>query len=103
MGHGHPILAALYDRMMESGERAFLGALRRELVAAAKGFVVEIGAGTGRNFPHYSAAAVDEVLALEPDPGMRRRGEARRRAAAARISLLEGLAERLPFESACRL
>ncbi|HME72887.1 MAG TPA: class I SAM-dependent methyltransferase [Myxococcota bacterium] len=101
MSHRHPLLAALYDRVTESGERAFLGGLRREFVAAAKGFVLEIGAGTGRNFPYYSAASVDEVLAVEPDPEMRRRGEARRQAAALRISLLDGMAERLPFESAC--
>jgi ubiquinone/menaquinone biosynthesis C-methylase UbiE len=99
--HRHPVLAALYDRLIESGERNFLGALRRDFVSAAKGFVVEIGAGTGRNFPYYSEASVDEVLAVEPDPGMRRRGEARRQAAGVRMSLLEGTAEELPVESAC--
>jgi ubiquinone/menaquinone biosynthesis C-methylase UbiE len=87
--------------LIESGERNFLGALRRDFVSAAKGFVVEIGAGTGRNFPYYSRTSVDEVLAVEPDPGMRRRGEARRQAAAVGISLLDGTAERLPVESAC--
>jgi ubiquinone/menaquinone biosynthesis C-methylase UbiE len=101
VSHRHPILAALYDRLTESGERALLGALRREFVATAEGVVIEIGAGTGRNFPYYSAASVDEVLAVEPDPEMRRRGEPRRHAAAAPISLLDGMAERLPFESAC--
>ncbi|HBZ71883.1 MAG TPA: hypothetical protein DEP35_20025 [Deltaproteobacteria bacterium] len=39
-------------RAAESGERTFLGALRREFVAAAKGLVVEIGVGTGRNLPY---------------------------------------------------
>jgi len=101
VSHCHPILAAFYDRMMESGERALLGELRREFVAAAKGFVVEIGAGTGRNFPPYSAASVNEVHAVEPDFAMRRRCEARRQAAEARISLLDGVAERLPVESEC--
>lgn len=101
MSHRHPILAALYDRLTESGERAFLGALRRQFVGAAKGLVVEIGAGTGRNFPYYSRGAVDQVLAVEPDPEMRRRGEARRQASEARIRLLDGTAERLPVESAC--
>jgi ubiquinone/menaquinone biosynthesis C-methylase UbiE len=87
--------------LIESGERNFLGALRRDFISAAKGFVVEIGARTGRNFPYYSETSVDEVIAVEPDPGMRRRGEARRQAAAVGISLVDGTAEELPVESAC--
>lgn len=33
MSHSHPIIAAIYDRMSESEERAFLGPLRSKLLA----------------------------------------------------------------------
>jgi hypothetical protein len=39
---------------------------RRALLADLAGRVLEIGAGNGRNFPHYPPA-VTEVLAVEPE------------------------------------
>lgn len=97
MSHRHPIVAAIYDRMIESDERNFLGWLRTEVVGVAKGVVVEIGAGTGRNFPHYPAAAVQRLDAVEPDPHMRRRAEARAAEAGFPVEFVEATAERLPF------
>jgi ubiquinone/menaquinone biosynthesis C-methylase UbiE len=97
--HAHPIVAAFYDRLLESTERAFLSPVRGRLLAAAHGRVLEIGAGTGRNFPHY-LASVEKVVAVEPDPHMRRRAEARARTACATIRLAEGTAEALPVPSA---
>lgn len=58
-------------------ERAAFGRLRSRLLAPLRGDVLEIGAGTGLNFTHYSAAA--RVLALEPDPAMRARAMSRLR------------------------
>ena len=45
---------------------------RRQLLANATGRVVEVGAGTGLNFPHYPSDVTD-VRAIEPDPYMFRR------------------------------
>jgi hypothetical protein len=39
----------------------------------AEGIVLEIGAGSGANFPHYDPARVTTLYALEPNPAMIRR------------------------------
>jgi ubiquinone/menaquinone biosynthesis C-methylase UbiE len=96
MRHAHPITAAIYDRLVESTERAFLAALRARLLGTAQGKVLEVGAGTGRNFAHYSLSAITEIIAVEPDPHLRRRAEVWVAAVAATIILTEGTAESLP-------
>ena len=65
------LLAPLYDPIMAGVERSCLARWRRELLSAAEGSVLEIGAGTGVNLQHYPESVVRLVL-LEPDPGMRR-------------------------------
>jgi ubiquinone/menaquinone biosynthesis C-methylase UbiE len=61
--------------------------------------VLEIGVGTGWSFRHYPAA-VEEVVALEPDEGMAARAERRVGDSEGRIILVMGSAEDLPFEDA---
>jgi len=92
---GHRWFAAFYDLQMRATERA-LGPRRGRLLAGLHGDVLEIGAGTGSNFPHYPPEA--HVVALEPDPFMAAR--ARRKLAGAaltNIEIREAPAERLPF------
>jgi ubiquinone/menaquinone biosynthesis C-methylase UbiE len=96
---GHPIFAAFFDRMSRSADKRGLSDLRRDLLSRATGTVVEIGAGTGRNFPHYPAA-VTEVVATEPDPNMLRRAREAARQAGVPIRVEQALAEELPVESA---
>lgn len=67
----HPIHAFLYDPVMGVVDRAGMTERRRRLVAEARGEVVEVGGGTGRNLPHYRDVA--RVVVLEPDGAMRRR------------------------------
>jgi SAM-dependent methyltransferase len=50
---------------------------RAAIVPRACGDVLEIGAGGGRNFPHYDRERVRSVLAIDPSPSMLAR--ARRR------------------------
>src|SRR5579859_3819477 len=69
----HPLFAALYDRMMTTSEDKGLADRRRTLLSAAKGRVLEIGAGTGLNLTHYPVGPIDSIVALEPDAAMRRR------------------------------
>src|ERR1700722_7084875 len=46
-------MAAIYDRFMRESEQACLVGWREELLAGGNGEVLEIGAGTGGNLPHY--------------------------------------------------
>ncbi len=96
----HPIFARFYDRMTAGTERAGLGEMRRELLATASGRVLELGAGTGHNFEHYTDA-VTELVMTEPDPHMARRLRARMSeepGAAGSPSVVEASAEDLPFD-----
>jgi len=95
---GHKWFAAIYDRMLALEERRFLGAVREEMLADLSGEVLEIGAGTGFNFPHYTSGA--HVIAIEPDPFMLKRAQERAAGAAAHIELREAAAEDLPFPDA---
>lgn len=67
----HPIHAFLYDPVMGLVDRAGMAGRRRRLLSEARGQVVEVGGGTGRNLEHYRN--VDRVVVLEPDPAMCRR------------------------------
>ena len=95
---GHKWFAAVYDRMMASGEKAFFAEVRREMLADLSGDVLEIGAGTGANFAYYPAAA--RVVAIEPDPYMLERARERVAAASTSIDLRQASAEELPFPDA---
>jgi ubiquinone/menaquinone biosynthesis C-methylase UbiE len=82
----------LYDAWCALIERTGLGRWRRRLCEGARGRVLDIGCGTGRNLPFLPAGAVGIDPALDP---LRR---ARRRAPAAR--LVQARAEALPFRGA---
>lgn len=90
------IMALLYDPFVWLGEIAGMRRRRRELLAEARGCVVELGAGTGLNLAHYRDA-VDDLVLTEPEPGMRRKLARRldRLGRAGRVS--DAPAERLPF------
>jgi ubiquinone/menaquinone biosynthesis C-methylase UbiE len=96
-GRRHPIFARFFDRLSRSMERE-VGVHRDRLLAGLSGRVLELGAGNGVNFGHYPPA-VEEVVALEPEPFMR--GKAQLAAANARVAVrvVDGVASRLPFES----
>lgn len=95
---GHPVFAAVYDRLTRSAERKFLGTHRAWLAARAHGRVLDLGAGTGANFPYLDADA--EVLAAEPDPYMLVRARRRARALGRSVTFLSDAAESLPLEAA---
>ena len=69
---------------------------RREVVAAANGRVLEVGVGSGLNFPLYDKR-VEIVFGIDPSP--RLLAIARRRAAAAgvRAEFLQGSASAIPL------
>ncbi len=50
---------------------------RRKIIPQARGVVLEIGAGGGRNCALYDRGKVERVIALEPDKAMVKRGRKR--------------------------
>ena len=70
------LMATVYDRLLEQSEAACLRAWRRDLLAGVTGRVLEVGAGTGLNIPHYTANVTRLVLS-EPEPYMRAKLQAR--------------------------
>ncbi len=60
--------------------------------------MVELGAGTGRNFAHYPDT-VSEVVAVEPEPRLRRIAAAEAGSKAVPIRVVPGVASQLPVES----
>jgi ubiquinone/menaquinone biosynthesis C-methylase UbiE len=97
MPQGHPIFAVFYRWFGALGDRGEAAARRRRLLADAEGVVVEIGAGTGLNFPHYPAGL--EVVATEPDPHMLKAARKAARKAKAKVTVQQATAEALPLPS----
>ena len=78
-------------------ERQGAGEHRARLLADVAGRVLEVGAGTGSNFPHYPAT-VTEVVAVEPEPRLRRQAEEAAPSATVPVSVVDGVADRLPAD-----
>lgn len=90
--------AQVYDRLTASEEHRFLDNARRALLADLTGDVIEIGAGTGRNFPYYPPAA--RVTATDRSPHMLRKAQRKLAAAQAAITLRRADTQALPFADA---
>jgi ubiquinone/menaquinone biosynthesis C-methylase UbiE len=74
-------------------------ALREQMVSLAAGTVLEIGVGSGANFPHYDRTTVKHLYALEPNPGMLRLALMHQHRAAVEIEFLTQPGERIPLEN----
>jgi SAM-dependent methyltransferase len=93
----NPLFARFYHRFcgrdLGNGEDE----LRREMLAGVAGRVVEVGAGNGINFEHYPAA-VTEVIAVEPEPYLRRRAQEAAAGAPVPVRVVPGVADALDLE-----
>ena len=96
MGLGGWIFATLYDRLMAGAEAAGLRARREQLLAGARGKVLEIGAGTGANLAFYGAS-VSAITAAEPEAPMARKLTQRIRDQQRTVEVVHAPAEQLPF------
>lgn len=85
----------LYDCVIGPVERSVLAPRRASLLSELTGVVLDVGAGTGANLPHFRSA--ERVIATEPSAGMRRRLAARLTPAPCPVELLSGPAESLPL------
>lgn len=84
-----------YDRSFAAAEDHGLRELRAEVAGGARGRVLELGAGTGLNLPHYAPDLEDLVL-TEPEAPMARRLRARVAELDRAARVVEAPAERLP-------
>ncbi|MDQ0970909.1 ubiquinone/menaquinone biosynthesis C-methylase UbiE [Neobacillus niacini] len=85
-----------YDFFMGPLERKKFIKVRQDLLKSATGKVLEIGSGTGVNFPLYRNA--DHVIAIEPSQHMIDQSQSRSKLAVVPIEMVNASAERLPFE-----
>jgi ubiquinone/menaquinone biosynthesis C-methylase UbiE len=75
----------------------YLVPFRNRVIGAAEGRVLEVGIGSGLNFPLYGAT-VTSVIGLEPSPELLRMARPRASTAAVPITLLDASAEAIPLE-----
>lgn len=93
------LFAAGYDRFMAATEEAGLADRRAELLRAARGTVVEIGAGTGANLARYPAG-VTELVLLEPERPMVHKLESHLDRADMPVRVIEAPGEAIPLPDA---
>ena len=89
-------MAAVYDRQMAATEDAGLRQWRADLLADVEGEVLEIGAGTGLNLPHYGSGVTRLVLA-EPDRFMRSKLQQRAQLTDVPVEIVDAGVDPLPF------
>lgn len=90
-------MAPAYDKMMRGSEDAGLRDWRQSLVSDATGRVLEIGAGTGLNIPHYNGN-IESLVLTEPQAPMLRRLQRAANEHVPEAQVLRAPAEDLPFE-----
>ncbi|WP_293030838.1 class I SAM-dependent methyltransferase [Natronococcus sp.] len=91
----HPFVAAVYDTVVP--DRLLFRPHRRYLTADLSGRVLDVGAGTGANFPYLAGADVASH-AIEPDPHMRRQAAEKAREVGCDVTLRDARAESLPYD-----
>ncbi|MDQ0351432.1 ubiquinone/menaquinone biosynthesis C-methylase UbiE [Alkalibacillus filiformis] len=90
------LVPKLYDLIMAPIEKKRFKRVRSELLSYADGHVLEIGSGTGVNFPLYQN--VKSVTAVEPDETMKNRSMEKITHSKVPIEVQLAYAENLPFD-----
>ncbi|ELZ05332.1 type 11 methyltransferase [Natrialba chahannaoensis JCM 10990] len=92
----HPLVARVYDVIVP--DRLLFEPHRQYLTRELSGRVLDIGAGTGANFPYLAEAdPTVEIHAIEPDRHMRRQAVAKAREYGCAVDLRDARAESLPY------
>ncbi len=93
----NPYARFLFPRLLDwsmSGE--ITARYRRQVLAELTGKVLEIGCGTGLNFPYYPAT-LRQLVASDPNPGMLAIARRRQESLPFPVELTAAGAEALPF------
>jgi ubiquinone/menaquinone biosynthesis C-methylase UbiE len=89
----------IYPRLVDRlGDPPPIQKIRQRIIPLAQGTVLEIGVGSGANFPHYDPARVSKLYALEPNSGMIRLAERRLQQTKLNVEFIDLPGERLPLE-----
>jgi ubiquinone/menaquinone biosynthesis C-methylase UbiE len=89
------VFNAVLDRQLD---KPAIHRERRAVLAPAHGDILELGIGTGLNFPLYPAS-VDRITGLGPDPALDRRALGRAAARRLTVDYVAGDARALPFDA----
>ena len=89
----------IYPHLVDTlGDPPPIQNVRRQIIPLAQGTVLEIGVGSGANFPHYDPTRVSKLYALEPNPGMIRLAQRRRHRTTLNVEFLDLPGESIPLE-----
>jgi ubiquinone/menaquinone biosynthesis C-methylase UbiE len=92
------MFAFFYDKLMDPLEKKWIARVRKRIVSGLEGNVLEIGAGTGANFPYYSKDKMERLVTLEPNPYMLDQAKHRAKELKLPVEFHQGMAETLPFK-----
>lgn len=95
---GHPLFARFWSVSQRWFQPRAVRERRDALAAGLTGVVVEVGCGSGTAFAHYPAS-VTRVIAVEPEPSLRREAEAAAQTAPVPVDVRAGTAEALPVDA----
>ncbi|MEH7886739.1 class I SAM-dependent methyltransferase [Bacillus sp. JJ1609] len=91
------LFASLYDTVMGPLEKRWIAHIRKKIVSGLEGKILEIGTGTGANFPFYSTEKVRSLDSVEPNPYMLEQAKLKARDTGIPVHFHQGVAESLPF------
>ena len=94
-----PLFARFWLWVSPGMERGGMAKHRDDLLAGLSGRVIELGAGNGLNFGHYPPE-VTQVVAVEPNPTLRRVAVGAAARAPVPVEVTDGTADRLPAADA---
>jgi SAM-dependent methyltransferase len=97
--YANPKFARSYLRVSAKAEERGVREHRRRLLDGLAGVACEVGAGQGLNFAHYPST-ITRVLAIEPEPTLRRHALEAATRAPIPVEVFDGAADPLPLDDA---